>query len=127
LDFDSTTNRNVAITYPKCPRLSPNFGNFDLKFLIPGLQRITNWPLNCKLLRMMLPKLSLFKKQAQMINYLKEIIRLTLITVPTVKLHPFDQLQRQFLCQVLSQRTLTMTPTKKTTPPKVMGAERETE
>jgi len=44
LDFDSATNRKVAITFPKGPGFSTNFGSFGLKFLIQVLQTVPNKP-----------------------------------------------------------------------------------
>jgi len=33
LNFDSTTNRKVAITFPKCPGFSPNFETLKFQIL----------------------------------------------------------------------------------------------
>jgi len=53
LDFVSTTNKNVAITFPKYPGFSPNFGNNSLEISDLG---------SLKDQKLTLAKLSLFEK-----------------------------------------------------------------
>jgi len=87
LDFVSTTNRNVAITFPKCPGIYPNFDLIDL------------WPPKNHKLTLKFsatsknPAKTVFVKKNRLKSYFLAAVALSFVLVT---IHPVNQLSRNY-------------------------------